>query len=90
MIRTATEPGYVVTGPSERVHVREPGSKHDATRVPTYEADAVAQLLESGHFKIGGTHTIRIGHREGPARSVLVTAAAKSMIRRWEALPPLR
>lgn len=90
VIRTATEPGYVVIGPSERVHLREPGNTSEVQRVPTYEADAVAQLLASGHFKIGGTHTVCVGRREGPARSVLVTAAARSMIRRWDALHPLR
>lgn len=90
MIRTATEPGYVVIGPAERVHVREPGSKHDVRRVPAYEADTVAQLLDSGHLTIGGTHHVSVGRREGPARSVLVTKAAKSMIKRWGALHPLR
>ena len=57
--------------------------------VPRHEADTVAQLLDSGHLKIGGTHVVSDGHREGPARSVLVPAATKAMTARWAALHPL-
>src|SRR3954454_21782497 len=61
VIRTATDPGYVVLGPSERVYVREAGTKGDVHRAPSYEAAAVAQLLDSRHLSIGGTHTVQDG-----------------------------
>jgi hypothetical protein len=88
-IRTAADPGYVLIGPTERVYLREPGSKHDVTAVPRYEAGAVAQLIESGHLEVGGIRIVRTGDREGPARSVLVTKAARAMVARWGALHPL-
>ncbi len=90
VIRTATDPGYVVIGPSERVHVREAEDGPDVRRVPTYEPDAVAQLLDAGHLRIGGHHTVRIGRRDGPARSVLPTKTARSMAARWQALHRIR
>lgn len=89
VIRSADNPGYVLVGPSERVYLREPGTKHDVRRVPTYEADTVAQLVESGHLTIGGNHTVRLDRRDGPARSVLVTKQARSMVGRWASLTPL-
>jgi hypothetical protein len=57
--------------------------------VPRYEADTVAQLLDSGHLRLGGTHVVSDGHRDGPARSVLVTAATRALAARWAALTPL-
>jgi hypothetical protein len=89
VIRTATEPGYVLIGPSEQVYVREAGTRNDVYRAPSYEAAAVAQLLDSRHFTVGGTHTVKYGQREGPARSVLVTALARNMLDHWAALHPL-
>ena len=56
--------------------------------VPRYEADTVAQLLDSGHLKLGGTHVVSDGRREGPARSVLVTTATRTLLTRWAALTP--
>jgi hypothetical protein len=89
VIRTADHPGYVVIGVAERVYLRDPSRKGVVTAVPRYEADAVAQLLHSGHLKIGGAHVVSDGRREGPARSVLVPAATKAMVARWAALTPL-
>ena len=91
VIGTAVDPGYVLIGPAERVYVREPGTRHDVRKTSTYEADAVHQLLGSGHFTIGGNHTVRTpDRREGPARSVLVTKTARATVNRWAALHPLR
>ena len=90
VIRSADDPGYVVIGPSERVFLRDPSrAKGFIVTVPRYEADTVAQLLDSGHLRIGGTHTVSDGRREGPARSVLVTSATRTMVARWAALAPL-
>jgi hypothetical protein len=77
VIRSAHDPGYVVIGASERVFLRDPTRKGHVQTVPRYEADTVAQLLDHGHLRLGGTHLVTDGHREGPARSVLVPAATK-------------
>jgi len=89
IVRTATDPGYVLIGPTDKPFVREPGSKRDVTAVPRYEADVIAQMLDAGHLKIGGRHHVAYGRSEGPAHSVLVPAATRSMVRRWEALHAL-
>ena len=89
VIRSATEPGYAVIGVSERVYSRDPHRKGFVTAVPRYEADTVAQLLDTGHLKLGGTHVVSDGRHEGPARSVLVPAATRAMLARWAALTPL-
>lgn len=90
VIRAALDPGYVLIGPAEHVYIREPGTKHDVAKTPTYEADAVTRLLRTGHLKAGEHHTVSTGSRQGPARAVLITAAARAMVRRWDALHPLR
>jgi hypothetical protein len=89
VIRAAQHPGYVVIGVAERVYLRDPTRHGVVAAVPLYEADAVAQLLDQGHLKIGGTHVVTDGRREGPARSMLVPAATRSMLARWAALAPL-
>lgn len=89
VVRTATEPGYVVIGPADKPFVRDPGSKHEVNPLPRYEADAIGQMLAAGHLKIGGHHHVTYGGREGPARSVLVPTATRSMVARWAALQRL-
>ena len=86
IVRTALEPGYVVIGPTDKPFIREPGSRYDVNAVPRYEADAIAQMLATGHLRIGGNHHVTHGDREGPARSLLVPASTRSMVRRWDAL----
>lgn len=86
IVKTATDPGYVLIGPAEKPFVREPGTKRDVVPVPRYEADAIAQMLAAGHLKTGGRHHVVYGNREGPAHSVLVPTATRSMVARWEAL----
>jgi hypothetical protein len=88
VVAAAQDPGYVLIGASERVFLRDPARNGFVTVVPRYEADTVAQLLDSGHLKIGGTHLVSDGRREGPARSVLVPAATRAMLARWAALHP--
>ena len=89
VIRSADEPGYVVIGPSERVFLRDPArGKGFVVSVPRYEADTVAQLLDTGHLRLGGTHVVSDGRHEGPARSVLVTTATRALVARWAALTP--
>ncbi|MEJ3652540.1 hypothetical protein WEH80_06105 [Actinomycetes bacterium KLBMP 9759] len=89
VIAHATDPGYVLIGPAERVFTRDPATKDTVEPVPAYEQDAVAQLLGSGYLKVGGTHHVHYGRSDGPARSVLVAKAARSMLARWSALKPI-
>jgi len=89
VIRSAEEPGYVVIGVGQRVFLRDGARKGFVVSVPRYEADAVAQLLDSGHLRLGGTHVVSDGRHEGPARSVLVTTATRTLLARWAALTPL-
>src|SRR5689334_16381982 len=91
VIRSADDPGYVVIGPSKRVYLRDTTrAKGFVVSVPRYEADTVAQLLDAGHLRLGGTHVVSDGRHEGPARSVLVTTATRAMLARWAALHPPR
>jgi hypothetical protein len=89
VIRSAEDPGYVVIGVGERVYLRDPAHKGFVAAVPRYEADTVAQLLDTGHLRLGGTHVVSDGRHEGPARSVLVPSATRAMLARWTALTPL-
>jgi hypothetical protein len=90
VIRSAAEPGYVVVGVGERVLLRDAARNGFVVSVPRYEADTVAQLLDTGHLKIGGTHVVSDGRHEGPARSVLVPTATRALLARWAALHPPR
>ncbi len=89
VVASAQDPGYVLVGPAERVMLRDPSRKGLVVTVPRYEADTVAQLLDQGHLKVGGTHVVSDGRREGPARSVLVPAATRATLARWAALTPV-
>ena len=92
VVRAALNRGYVLVGPAQRVHLRDPGETRKGARVepvPAYEQDAVHQLLEVGHLTTGGTHIVRAAGREGPAISVLVPKATRSMVTRWSHLVPL-
>jgi hypothetical protein len=89
VIRTAQDPGYVLIGTGERVYLRDPSRKGRVQPVPRYEADTVSQLLDDGHLKVGGTHVVSDGRREGQARSLLVPAATRAMAARWAALRPI-
>ena len=88
VIRSADDPGYLVIGVGERVFLRDGARKGFVVSVPRYEADTVSQLLDSGHLRLGGTHLVSDGRREGPARSVLVTTATRTLLARWAALTP--
>ena len=89
VIRSADDPGYLVIGVGERVYLRDTTrGRGFVVSVPRYEADTVAQLLDSGHLRLGGTHLVSDGRREGPARSVLVTTATRALLAHWAALTP--
>ncbi len=87
--QTAIEPGYVLVGPAERVFGRDPAHAGHVDPVPIYEAGMVAQMLDSRHLSIGGTHHVVYGRHDGPARSVLVPKATRDQVDRWTHLRPL-
>jgi hypothetical protein len=92
VVRVATDPGYVVVGPAERVFRRVDGTKQKGAPVepvPAYEQDVVRQLLGSGHLRTGGAHTVRHAGREASGSSVLVPRATRDMVTRWSNLVPL-
>jgi hypothetical protein len=90
IIRFAVAPGFVLVGPAQRVLTYQPDrGRGFVAAVPKYEADAVAQLLDAGHLKVGGTHTVHYGDHTGPATSVLVPKATRDMVARWDSLRPL-
>jgi hypothetical protein len=88
VVRSALEPGYVVVGAAQRVLLRDRSRTGCAESVPRFEADAVAQLLDRGLFRLGDTELVHDGQRDRPARSVLVTAATRALLARWAARRP--
>ncbi|MGH3611252.1 MAG: hypothetical protein ACRDRK_01235 [Pseudonocardia sp.] len=89
VVATALDPGYVLIGPADKPHRRDPARPGEVEPVPTYERDMISQLLDTRHLTTGGTHPVRCGRRDGPARSVLVPRATRAMVARWAALHPL-
>jgi hypothetical protein len=92
VIRAATDPGYVLIGPAQRVFRRIDGT-HKGARVetvPTYEQDAVHQCMDAGHLTVGGTHIVSYGDHQGPASSLLVRKSSRAMVNRWSSYRPVR
>lgn len=85
VLRLAADPGYLLIGPAEHVARRNDHHRDGATDVPTYEADTVAQLLDSGHLTIGATHPGTVHGHTSTARTVLVTSRARRQLDRWHA-----
>ncbi|MER7012053.1 hypothetical protein ABT324_11575 [Saccharopolyspora sp. NPDC000359] len=85
VLRLATSPGFVLVGRfREEVYQRTTG---DEVEKVTAEVDAaVHQLIESRWLEVGGTHQVRYGRYEGPARSVLVPCRSRKASYRWSAL----
>ena len=83
VIRLARGPGYLLVGPAEHVMRRDDHHRDGATPVPTYEADTVAHLLDSGHLTPGATHPGTIRGHERTARTVLVASRALRLLDRW-------
>ncbi|MFC4949036.1 hypothetical protein [Pseudonocardia sp. GCM10023141] len=90
VVKAATEPGYVLIGPAERVFLRDPSIARDmVVAVPRYESDTVSQLLGDGHLAVGGYHQVRTEGYGGWARAVLVPQPTHALLNRWAALHPL-
>ncbi|MGH3926365.1 MAG: hypothetical protein ACRDTT_26455 [Pseudonocardiaceae bacterium] len=84
VLRTAIDPGYVVIGAAESVHLYCGGPDREVERAPSYESDAVHQLVDQKLLTIGGVpaRVTREGE-ETRANSVLVSRKARGMASRW-------
>ena len=87
VLRLALTPGYLLLGPAERV-VRpldgRVGTRGvDIDPVPAFEADTVAQLLDSHHLRLGGTRQVTHAGRVVAATSVTVPSAGRRLLDRW-------
>jgi hypothetical protein len=83
VIRLARGPGYLLVGPSERVMRRDDQHRDGATPVPTYEADTVAHLLDSGHLTLGAPYPGTVHGHTRTACTVLVADRARRLLDRW-------
>lgn len=84
VLQTASRIGFVLVGLREDVYKRL--SSDEVEKVPEDMDVAVHQLIDAKWLEIGGTHHVRYGRYQGPARSVLVPRRSKQAAYRWEAL----
>lgn len=89
VLHVSISQGYVLVGPAEKVYLRGP-EKTIESATPTYEADAVHQLIKAGWLKVGGRHIFQFRDREGPGFSVLVPKGTRQKTAQWRALVPLK
>lgn len=87
VLRLAITPGYLLLGPAERV-VRPTDGRAgargvDVHVVPVFEADTVAQLLDSRHLRLGGTRQVTHAGRVAAATTLTVPAAGRRLLDRW-------
>jgi len=87
VVRSAVEPGYLIAGAAQRVLLRDRSRAGCAEPVPRFEADTVAQLLDRGLFRLGGTELVYDGQRDRPARAVIVPATTRTIADRWATTP---
>jgi hypothetical protein len=85
VLQRALEPGYVLTGPGERVWRRRTRRGEEIQPASSEEAAAVHQLLADRFLTRGGMRPVRNGRHAVHATSVLLTAAARTRLRRWRA-----
>jgi hypothetical protein len=85
VLQRALEPGYVLTGRGERVWRRRTRRGEEIQPASSEEAAAVHQLLADRFLTRGGMRPVRRGRHAGHATSVLLTAAARTRLRRWRA-----
>jgi hypothetical protein len=91
VVRSALEPGYLVAGgTAERVLLRDRSRTGCAESIPRFEADTVTQLLDHGLFRLGDTELIHDGHRDRPARAVIVPHTTRTIADRWATTPLAR
>jgi hypothetical protein len=79
-----SENGYLVS----RSRVLRRVDKDTAQTVARWESVAVLHLIDTGHFKVGGTHQVRCGAVRQAASAVLVPKSTRAMLSRLRALHP--
>ncbi|MBN9735886.1 MULTISPECIES: hypothetical protein [unclassified Pseudonocardia] len=89
LVGLAQDPGLFLVERSGQVLRADPAQPGRADPVARHDGDTVAQLLDSGHLKLGGTHHLQHAGNEGPARSVLVPRTTRDMVSRWDHLRPI-
>ena len=94
VLRLAITPGYLLLGPAERV-VRPTDDRVgargvDVDPVPAFEADTVAQLLDSRHLRLGGVRQVTHAGRVVAATTVGVPAVGRRLLDRWTATHTVR
>ena len=89
IVQGAQDPGFLVIERTGRVLRADPARPGCADAVSRHDGDTVAQLLDTGHLKLGGTHHIHHAGQEGPARSVLIPKQTRDMVTRWDHLRPV-
>ncbi len=87
VLRLALTPGYLLLGPAERVvrplDGRVGARGVDVQAVPVFEADTVAQLLDSRHLRLGGTRQVTHAERVVAATTVTVPVPGRRLLKRW-------
>nr|WP_238589803.1 hypothetical protein [Pseudonocardia sp. AL041005-10] len=89
IVGLAQDPGLFVVERTGLVLRADPARPGCADAVARHDGDTVAQLLDTGHLRLGGTHHVHHNGAEGPACSVLVPKATRDMVSRWDHLRPI-
>ncbi|WP_337826564.1 hypothetical protein [Pseudonocardia sp. UM4_GMWB1] len=89
IVALAQDPGLLLIERTGLVLRSDPARPGCADAVARHDGDTVAQLLDTGHFKLGGVHHVHHNGSEGPARSILVPRATRDMATRWQHLRPI-
>ncbi|WFG42404.1 hypothetical protein PaSha_01825 [Pseudonocardia alni] len=89
VVALGQDPGLFVIERTGLVLRADPARPGCADALARHDGDTVAQLLDTGHLRLGGTHHLHHNGTEGPARSVLVPKATRDMVSRWDHLRPI-
>jgi hypothetical protein len=89
VVALAQDPGLFVIERTGLVLRADPARPGCADALARHDGDTVAQLLDTGHLRLGGAHHLHHAGSEGPARSVLVPKATRDMVSRWDHLQPI-
>jgi hypothetical protein len=89
IVALAQDPGLLLIERTGLVLRTDPARPGCADTLARHDGDTVAQLLDTGHLKLGGTHHVHHNGSEGPARSILVPRATRDMATRWQHLRPI-
>lgn len=89
VVALAQDPGLFVIERTGLVLRTDPARPGCADALARHDGDTVAQLLDTGHLRLGGTQHVHHAGSEGPARSVLVPKATRDMVSRWDHLRPI-